>query len=112
MIGYQQAYRPVYARLSQASSLTATVPPPSPDVLFTGYTGIPGFIETLLVLGITGSAAWLGITTGLDKNANQSKKIAGWVGGVGAALFGVLYLGAKSGVGTSLGLPAVRVSPS
>lgn len=86
--------------------------PPEPDFLFSGYTGVPGLLETLAVLAITGSAAWLGVTTGLDKRSSQPKKIAGWVGGVGAGLIGLLYLGAKSGVGEMVGLPAVRVTPS
>jgi len=87
------------------------IPPPSPDPLFTGYTGALGAVETLLVLAATGAAAWLGITTALDKNSSQTKKIAGWTGGVGAALAGLLYLGGKSGLNQSVGLPAVRVTP-
>ena len=83
-----------------------------PDFLFTGYTGIPGVLETLAVLGITGAAAYVGIQTGLDKSSAKPMKYAGWVGGVGSALMGLLYLGAKSGVGDMIGLPAVRVSPS
>lgn len=91
---------------------SAPVPPPSPDVLYTGYTGIPGIFETLVVLGATGAAAWLGITTGLDKSASQTKKIAGWVGGVGAAIAGLLYLGGKSGLNQAVSFPAVRVTPN
>lgn len=112
MIGYQQAYRPAYARLSQGSSVAPVVPPPSPDVLFTGYTGVPGFLEALAVLTITGAAAWAGIRTGMKRNENTYVKAAGWIGGVGAGLLGLLYLGSKSGVGQTVGLPAVRVTPS
>lgn len=112
MIAYQQTYRPVYARLAQAPAMVPAVPPPGPDFLFTGYTGIPGFFETIAVLAISGAAAWVGIRTGMGEKKNEYLKIAGWVGGIGSALIGVLYLGAKSGVSQMVGLPAVRVSPS
>lgn len=92
--------------------LVEPAPPPGPDPLYTGYTGIPGALEMLAVLAATGSAAWLGITTGLDKNTSQTKKIAGWVGGVGAALAGLLYLGGKTGFNQAVYLPAVRVTPN
>lgn len=88
----------------------AAVPPPGPDPIFTGYMGIPGWIEAVLVLSVTGAAAFVGIKTGMGK-ANMTLKAAGWVGGVGSALVGLLYLGAKSGLGNAIGLPAVRVTP-
>lgn len=104
------AYKPVPF---QAKKLGATVPvpPPSPDVLYTGYTGAPGIIETLAVLSVSAAAAWVGITTGLDKSEKKARQIAGWVGGVGAALIGLLYIGGKSGVNQMISLPAVRVTP-
>jgi hypothetical protein len=86
--------------------------PSEPDFMFSGYTGIPGFIEALAVLTVTGAAAWVGIRTGMNEKKNGYLKISGWVGGIGSALIGVLYLGAKSGVGQMVGAPAVRVSPS
>lgn len=89
----------------------APAPPPGPDALYTGYTGTLGALETLVVLAATGSAAWLGITTGLQKNESQTKKIVGWVGGVGAAIAGLLYLGGKTGLNQMAYLPAVRVTP-
>lgn len=101
-------YKPVATRLAATA---VPIPPPSPDVLYTGYTGAPGILETLAVLGITGAAAWVGITTGLDKSANKTRQYAGWVGGVGSALLGLLYLGGKSGVNQMVSLPAVRVTP-
>lgn len=114
MIAYQQSYHPSYARakLSQGPSSAAIIPPPSPDPLFTGYMGIPGFLEVIGVLTVSGAAAWVGIRTGMNEKKNPYLKIAGWVGGVGAALIGLLYLGGKSGVNQMVGLPAVRVSPS
>jgi hypothetical protein len=108
------AYKPVPFKMGQAmpsAPASSAVLPPSPDPLFTGYTGVPGILETLLVLGATGAAAWLGITTALDKNSSKPKEIAGWVGGVGAALAGLLYLAGKSGLNQIAGLPAVRVTP-
>lgn len=110
MIKYEQAYRPAYAKLAQ--TVTPAVPPPGPDFLFTGYMGIPGIIETLLVLGVSGAAAWVGIRTGMAEKKNDYLKVAGWVGGVGSAVIGLLYLGAKSGVSQMVGIPAVRVSPT
>lgn len=101
--------------MSGSAALSAPpigAPPPLIDPIFTGYTGIPGFLEAILVLGITGAAAYVGIQTGLNKSAAKPMKYAGWVGGVGSALMGLLYLGAKSGVGDMIGLPAVRVSPT
>lgn len=103
-------YKPVSFR-PRMSATASPIPPPSPDVLYTGYTGAPGVLETLAVLGVTGAAAYIGITTGLNKSAPQSRQIAGWVGGVGAALIGLLYLGGKSGVNQMISLPAVRVTP-
>jgi len=103
-------YKPV--ALKRSLGAPSPVPPPSPDVLYTGYTGAPGVLETLVVLGVTGAAAYIGITTGLDKSANKTRQYAGWVGGVGAAILGVLYLGGKSGVNQMVSLPAVRVTPN
>lgn len=106
-------YRPVPLKmgLGQAAAVAPSVPPPSPDFLFAGYTGVPGFVEGLLVLAITGSAAWLGITTGLDKSESRVRKTVGWVAGAGSALLGLLYLGQKTGVSQRFGIPVVRVSP-
>lgn len=109
------SYKPVPFKMGQQvmpqAPASPAVPPPSPDPLFTGYTGTPGILETLLVLGATGAATWLGITTALDKSSSQPKQIAGWVGGVGAALAGLLYLAGKTGLNQIAGLPAVRVTP-
>lgn len=113
MISYQPTYRPAYAKLAQ-SSVPANVLPPTPDFLFTGYSGFPGFLEAIAVLTVSGAAAWVGIRTGMNEKKNEYLKVAGWVGGVGSVLIGLLYLGAKSGVTQMVGLPipAVRVSPS
>lgn len=83
---------------------------PPPDIMMGNYTGLPGILETLAVLGISSAAAWVGINTGL-KSSNKLMKTAGWVGGVGSALIGLLYLGTKTNLVQVAGLPAVRVSP-
>lgn len=104
-----QQYRPAPFKMAQA--ILPSVPPPAPDFLFTGYTGLPGFVESAAVLTITAAAAWAAIRTGMDSE-NTYLKAAGWVGGLGSALLGLLYLGGKSGIGSDIGLPAVRVTPS
>lgn len=86
-------------------------PPPMPDTLFTGYTGVPGFLETAAVVTVAAAAAWVGIGTGLTKKQNPYLRAAGWIGGVGAGLLGLLYLGGKTGMSDAVGLPVVRVSP-
>lgn len=111
MLGYKPVSviaRP-YSRLAAPPSNLA--PPPAPDVLFAGYSGAPGFVETVTVLAVSASAAWIGIRTALGTDRNPYVKAAGWVGGVGAALIGLLYLGGKSGISETVGLPVVRVAP-
>lgn len=71
-----------------------------------GYKGVPGFVETAAVLTVSAAAAWVGIRAGL-KETKQLPKIAGWVGGIGAGLIGLLYLGGQANVVT--GLPKVQV---
>ena len=88
----------------------ALTPPPEPDFLFTGYTGIPGAVEIASVLLVAAAAAWAGIHTALSTK-NKTLKVAGWIGGVGSGLLGLSYLGGKSGF-MPAGIPAVRVTPS
>jgi hypothetical protein len=89
----------------------APLPPPPIDPFYTSYDGIPGVVESLVVLSILGAAAYLGITTGLQKK-DATQKAIGWTAGIGSALLTLLYLGGKSGLGDQVGLPAVRVTPS
>lgn len=112
MVGYKP-HSPTWvkAQMGQAPVMPAVTPPPGPDPLFTGYTGAAGVLETIAVLGITGAAAWLGISTALSPFQPASRKTLGWIGGVGSALLGVLYLGGKSGLNQVASLPAVRVTP-
>lgn len=115
MLAYKPAMpAPLTVRLAQAAApaIAPTVAPvPVTDMLFTGYTGVPGLVEALLVLGTTGAAAWIGIRTGLKEKENKTLKAAGWVGGVGSALLGLLYISAKSGLNMRVGTPAFRVTP-
>jgi len=119
MVPYQMARPKIHAvlapspfRMAQAAPLLPSAPPAMPDFLLTGYTGVTGFLEGILVLAVTGAAAWVGIRTGLDKKAGKVLRAAGWVGGGGSALLGALYLAGKTGLSGGTGIPAVRVSPS
>ena len=113
MINYKPVpFTPALRRSLSASPAASSTPPPMPDFLFTGYTGVPGFIETVAVLAISGAAAWVGVCTGTKKQNSTLVRSAGWVGGVGSAIIGLLYLGTKSGLNDYIGLPAVRISPS
>lgn len=94
-----------------AIPMSAITPPPLIDPNYSSFDGIGGVIETAAVLTISGAAAWIGIRTGLSKQS-KTIKIAGWVGGIGSALIGLLYLGGKSGLNQVASLPAVRVTPS
>jgi len=119
-------FQPVYARarvLGQAAPAAPAAPAPAPApaaapapvvpvVASTSYTGVPGFLETVAVLGISAAAAWTGVRAGMNKQAPQVNRIAGWVGGVGGALIGLLYLGTKTGVTRTIALPQIQVSPA
>lgn len=113
-----QTYTPVYAtekvsmgQIQPAAASIAPAPTPTIDAVFAGYQGIPGLLATLGVLTVAGSAAWLGINTAL-KTEDKTKKYVGWVGGIGSALLGLLYLGQKSGFTIGTGVPAVNVYPA
>ncbi len=112
MIGYRAV--PFQRRMAQAApapSAPAAPMPAAPAPMVAAYTGAPGVLETVAVLGIVGAAAWVGVRTG-RKETNKTLKVAGYVGGIGSALIGLLYLGQKTGMGQKVGLPAVRVSPA
>lgn len=120
MLAFQPAaqVRPMMGR-TIARPLGENAPPPAPDFIFTGYTGVPGFVETLLVLTVTGAAAWVGIREGIGPgNPNiraregVTPRVIGWVGGVGSVILGLLYLGGRTGIGDRVGLPSVRVTPA
>lgn len=105
------AFQTIAVRPAMGQAAPSVVPePPDPDMTFTGFTGLPGAIETFLFLAATGAGAWAGVRTGI-KERDPYMKAVGWAGGVGSALVGLLYLGAKSGIGPEIGLPAVKVSP-
>lgn len=93
-----------------AAPVPVTLPPAAeaPAPVCVSYTGVPGFLETVVVLGVVASAAWIGIRTGTSKQPNPYVRTAGWVGGIGSGVLGLLYLGQKAGLKS--GLPAVRVT--
>lgn len=95
------------APVPAAAAAPATQLGPGVAVPVSGYTGVPGFLETITVLGVTAAATWVGIRTGMSKQPNDLVKVAGWVGGIGSGLLGLLYLGQKAGVQS--GLPRVQV---
>ncbi len=110
MIAYK--FPTVRARLGQPPMPVMTPPtPPDPDFTFTGFIGLPGTLETVAILLVSASAMWAGLRMATEEK-NTYLKTAGWVGGIGSGLLGLLYLGAKTGVGQIFGLPAVRVSPA
>jgi hypothetical protein len=102
--GYAQKPGQPMRRLAQEAP--AAAPAQVTQVTTQGYQGFPGIVETLLVLGISGAAAYTGVRTGLNKGATKLNRGLGWAGGVGGALIGLLYLGSKASVG---GIPQVRV---
>lgn len=119
------AFQPVYSRnryMGQAATpatAPATAPAPAPAapapvpvVTMTSYTGVPGFLETVTVLGISAAAAWTGVRAGMNKTSPKMQRVAGWVGGVGGAFIGLLYLGSKTGITKAIMLPQIQVVPA
>lgn len=118
------AFEPVYSRaryMGQAAPVVPAAPaavpapvaiPAPPVVTMTSYTGVPGFLETVAVLGVSAAAAWTGVRAGMNKSTPKLQRAAGWVGGVGGALIGLLYLGTKTGITRSIALPQIQVNPA
>ncbi len=111
-------YSPVYSqrgpvgRMGQNGGAPAAPAAPAPTtvaVVPAGYTGVPGFLETVTVLGVSAAAAYTGIKAGMNKSNNKTNRAAGWAGGIGAALLGLLYLGGKANLTQQAGLPSVKV---
>jgi len=71
----------------------------------TGYKGVPGFVETAAVLGVSAAATWVGIRAGMKEKGLP--QVAGYVGGIGAGIIGLLYLAGQAKVVT--GLPKIQV---
>jgi len=109
MVGYRSpSLRPMWAPWLGQDQPPAPAPATPPPAVPVTYTGAPGVIETLAVLAASGAATWVGVRAGLKETGLL--KYAGWVGGVGAGLIGLLYLGSKTGVSAGA-LPQVRVTP-
>lgn len=82
MVPYQKQYAPQYRTLAQAPAVVPVpvpVAPPSP---------VMKAATTVLTLGVTGAAAWVGIRAGMAKG-KTAVRAAGWVAGVGAGLLGL-----------------------
>lgn len=71
----------------------------------TEFKGVPGFVETAAVLGVSAAATWIGIRAGMKEKGLP--QVAGYVGGIGAGLIGILYLAGQTKVVT--GLPKIQV---
>lgn len=115
MINFQAVpYAPPRPRLVPAPRLAqapaAEVGPELPPAPVTSYTGLPGLIETAGILGVLSAATWVGIRTGMKGDGNLVKA-AGWVAGIGSIALGLMYLGAKSGYGADVGIPALEILP-
>lgn len=97
-------------RIGQAAPATppAPAPAPAPAPVSPGYSGLGKFIETVGILGVTASSAWVGMRTALAPQRNSWVKAAGWVGGLGSGFVGLFYL--LNTVGIPSGLPRVEVN--
>lgn len=108
-------FKPVYSRhmgqQAPAAAAPSDVTVPAPVIETTTYTGVPGFLETVAVLGVSGAAAYTSIQAA-RKSTKKLPQVLGWVGGVGAALIGLLYLGTKTGVTKTVQLPQIKVTPA
>lgn len=105
MIPFTPAHtRPWIGQQAPAGAPAPIVSAPAPS----GYTGVPGVIETLAVLAISGAAAWTGVRAGMKEHG--TRQVVSYIGGIGAAALGLLYLGEKSGISAKVGLPGVRIS--
>lgn len=102
---------PPRSALHLGAPAPSLAPPPPIDPLYTGYDGLAGSAEAIAMLGILGSATFLGIMYALSAKSTQDKAL-GWISGVGSGLLGLLYLGGKVGISDYVALPAVRVVPA
>lgn len=68
---------------------------------------LTGILIGIGVLGVTGLAAYTGISLGL-KETDKTQKTVDYIFGVGSALLAILYVGGRF----NTGLPAVRITKS
>ena len=99
--GFPQKPGQMMQRLAQQSPTTTEITPAASG------PSLGGIVETLLVVAISGAAAYTGVKTGLNKGQTKTNRALGWAGGVGGALIGLLYLGTKAGMSS---IPQVRVT--
>ncbi len=108
--GQQYGYR--HPAMAQAAATTpaaaATTPTPAVAVTAPDTMGtVKKAATTLITLGVLGSAAYVGVKTGMGSK-NKTMQALGYVGGVGAGLLGLAALSsfvAPKGVTTTLLLP-------
>lgn len=104
--GQQYGYR--HPAMAQAAAPAAT---PAPAVAVTAPSDTMGTVKkaaaTVITLGVLGSAAYVGIKTGMGSK-NKTMQALGYVGGVGAGLLGLAAISsfvAPKQVTTTLLLP-------
>jgi hypothetical protein len=92
---FATAYRPVPRAAWKPTASLASVQPFNLGQNAADGVGVPGVIGTLLGLGISGSAAYVGISAGLKQKGAHS--VLGWVVGLSGALAGLATLTALLG---------------
>lgn len=76
--------------VAQAPTAPAAVVVTPSDTMATAKKAV----TTLVTLGVLGSAAYVGVTTGMNKKSNKTMQALGYVGGIGAGLLGLAALSA------------------
>lgn len=106
--GQQYGYRHPAMAQAQPAAAAAT---PTPAVAVTAPSDTMGTVKkaaaTVITLGVLGSAAYVGVKTGMNSKSKTMQAL-GYVGGVGAGLLGLAALSsfvAPKQVTTTLLLP-------
>lgn len=84
MYPYQQQfgtqYQPEFSRTRPLAQVPPAAPAPAASPAMKAAT-------TVVTLGVTAAATWVGIRTGLK--GKGAVKVAGWVGGIGVGILGL-----------------------
>jgi hypothetical protein len=106
--GQQYGYRHPAMAQNQPAAAPAATPTPAVAVTAPDTMGtVKKAATTLITLGVLGSAAYVGVKTGMSSK-NKTMQALGYVGGVGAGLLGLAALSgfvAPKQVTTTLLLP-------
>ncbi len=105
---FAPSYRPVARAAWRPSPALSAVQPFNLGQAATDGVGVPGVIGTLLGLGISGSAAYVGISAGLKQKGAHS--VLGWVVGLSGSLAALATLTAI--VGNAFKKPAPQTTTS